>query len=149
VIIAVHALLYSRAAEAARRFFRETLKLSFVDAGGGWPIFALPPTELAVHPTEDAHAPELYLVCDDVEKTVDEFRAQGVEIMRPITDQGWGRVTSIRIPGEIELGLYEPRHKLAVSLARPRGKRSTGATRKPARKATRKTVRKGAKKRRR
>jgi predicted enzyme related to lactoylglutathione lyase len=116
MIIAVHALLYSKQADIARTFFRDTLKLKFVDAGGGWPIFALPPTELAVHPTADAHSPELYLVCDDVEKTVDEFRSKGVEILRPISDQGWGRVTSIRIPGNVELGLYEPRHTLAVTL---------------------------------
>jgi len=141
VIIAVHALLYSRNADAARRFFRETLRLKFVDAGGGWPIFALPPTELAVHPTEDAHSPELYLVCDDVEKAVDELRAQGVEILHPISDQGWGRVTSIRIPGEIELGLYEPRHKLAVSVS-SRGARQSPRKRKPARAAARKVGKK-------
>ena len=147
MIIAVHALLYSENAPAARRFFQDTLKLTFVDAGGGWPIFALPPTELAVHPIEGAHMPELYLVCDDVEKTVDELRANGVEILRPISDQGWGRVTFIRIPGDIELGLYEPRHKLAVSVSRPSDKRSTSMKRKPMR-AARKTTRKGAKKKR-
>jgi hypothetical protein len=53
-----------------------------VDVGGGWPIFALPPTELAVHPIEDGHAPELYLVCEDVEKTVAELRTKGVEVLR-------------------------------------------------------------------
>jgi predicted enzyme related to lactoylglutathione lyase len=149
MIIAVHALLYSEDASAVRRFFQDTLKLKFVDAGGGWPIFALPPTELAVHPTEGAHAPELYLVCADVEKTIDELRANGVEILRPISDQGWGRVTFIRIPGNIELGLYEPRHTLAVSLSRPSDKRSPRAKRKPTRAAARKTTRKGMKKKRR
>jgi len=129
VIIAVHALLYSRDADAARKFFQDTLKLEFVDAGGGWPIFALPPTEIAVHPTETAHDPELYLVCDDVEKTVVELRAKGVEILKPVSDQGWGLVTSIRIPGDIELGLYEPRHMLAAKV--PKRAR-------PARRATRK-----------
>lgn len=116
MIIAVHALLYSRQAEAARTFLRDTLKLKFVDAGGGWPIFALPPTEIAVHPTDDAHPPELYLMCDDIEQTVAELRAKGVEILRPISNQGWGRVTAIRIADDVELGLYEPRHPLAVSV---------------------------------
>jgi len=129
VIIAVHALLYSRDADAARKFFQDTLKLEFVDAGGGWPIFALPPTEIAVHPTETAHDPELYLVCDDVEKTVAELRAKDVEILKPVSDQGWGLVTSIRIPGDIELGLYEPRHMLAAKVRK---------SARPARRATRK-----------
>lgn len=134
MIIAVHALVYSRNADAARAFFRDTLKLKFVDAGGGWPIFALPPAEIAVHPTDDGHAPELYLMCDDVNKTVAELRDRGVEILKPISDQGYGLVTSIRIPGDIELGLYEPRHKLAVSMkkagrSRPRSKPKAKATR--------------------
>ena len=123
MIIAVHALLYTRQAEIARTFFRDTLKLKSVDAGGGWPIFALPPTELAVHPSDGEQAPELYLVCDDVDRTVEELRAKGVEILRPISDQGWGRVTSIRIPGNVELGLYEPRHKLAVRPLRAAAKK--------------------------
>jgi predicted enzyme related to lactoylglutathione lyase len=123
MIIAVHALVYSKNADAARAFFRDTLELKFVDAGGGWPIFALPPAEIAVHPTDNAHGPELYLMCDDVEKTVAELSAKGVEILKPVTDQGYGLVTSIRIPGDIELGLYEPRHKLAVSVKKAGGSR--------------------------
>jgi catechol 2,3-dioxygenase-like lactoylglutathione lyase family enzyme len=138
MIIAVHALMYSKNADAARAFFRDTLKLKFVDAGGGWPIFALPPTEIAVHPTENEHAPELYLMCDDVQKTVAELRAKGVEILKPVEDQGYGLVTSIRIPGNIEFGLYEPRHKLAVSVkkaaaSRPRSKSKTKSKAKRAR----------------
>ena len=125
MIIAVHALLYSRNADAARAFFQDTLELPSVDAGGGWPIFALPPSEIAVHPTESEHEPELYLVCDNVEKTVAELRVKGVEILKPVSDQGWGLVTSIRIPGNIELGLYEPRHKLAANVrTRTPGKRA-------------------------
>ena len=125
MITAVHALVYSKDADAGRRFFRDVLKLKSVDAGDGWLIFALPPTEIAVHPTDDAEAPvaTLHFMCDDIEKTVAELRAKGVEILKPVQDQGYGLVTSIRIPGNIEFGLYEPRHKMAVSVKKAGGSR--------------------------
>jgi hypothetical protein len=53
-IIGMHAIMYSRQAEAVREFLRETLGWSSVDAGRGWLIFAAPPTEMAVHPTDGA-----------------------------------------------------------------------------------------------
>jgi predicted enzyme related to lactoylglutathione lyase len=140
MITAVHALVYSRNADAGRAFFRDVLKLKSVDAGDGWLIFALPPAEIAVHPTQGTEAPdaELYFMCDDIEKTVAELRAKGVETLKPISDQGYGLVTSIRIPGNIELGLYEPRHKMAVSVktpaaSRPRSKSKTKSKAKRAR----------------
>ena len=114
MIIAMHALVYSRDADSARAFLRDALKLNSVDAGGGWPIFAAPPTELAVHPIEHGHAPELYLICDEINSTIAELEAQGAKATHPVSDQGWGLVTTLRIPGDIEIGLYEPRHKLAV-----------------------------------
>ncbi|HYX87460.1 MAG TPA: VOC family protein [Gaiellales bacterium] len=77
-------------------------------------IFALPPAELAAHPTEGAPHHELYLMCDDVEATVAELEAKGVELTGPVTDQGFGRLTSIRLPGGGELGLYEPRHPTPI-----------------------------------
>lgn len=123
MITAVHALLYSREAEAARACFRDTLKLACVDAGDGWLIFALPPSELAVHPTHTPVGPELYFMCDNVERTVAELEPRGVKMLRPITDQGWGLVTTIRIPGGLEMGLYEPKHKTAVAMPKPRRSR--------------------------
>src|SRR5215208_5417936 len=117
MITGIHSLLYSKDPDATRSFFRDVLGLGSVDAGRGWLIFALPPGELGIHPVEDGQAPELYLMCDDVERTVTELRAKGVSTARPISDQGWGRVTAINVPGGIELGLYEPRHPTALSLA--------------------------------
>ena len=118
MITAMHAMLYSRDADATRAFFRDVLGFRSVDAGGGWLIFALPPAELGIHPDEGdgstPDGPELYLMCDDVDRTVTELRAKGVEIARPVSDQGWGRVTALNAPGGIELGLYEPRHPTAV-----------------------------------
>jgi hypothetical protein len=56
-------------------------------------------------------------MCDNVESTIDELRQKGVEIAWPVSDQGWGRVTAIRLPGGGELGLYEPRHATALAMA--------------------------------
>lgn len=73
-LIGMHALMYSRKAEATRRFFRDVLGFPSVDAGSGWLIFAMPPTELAIHPAEGEEYHELYLMCDDIDATVAELR---------------------------------------------------------------------------
>jgi hypothetical protein len=51
-----------------------------------------------------------YLMCDDTHATVDELKRKGVEFSRPISDEGFGLLTAIKLPGGGELGLYEPRH---------------------------------------
>ena len=107
---AVHVTVFSRDAEATRAFFRDVLKLDSVDAGGGWLIFALPPAELGVHPTDEPPKHELYLMCDDIDATVAELQAKGVELSRPVSDEGFGRVAYLDVPGIGDLGLYEPRH---------------------------------------
>jgi predicted enzyme related to lactoylglutathione lyase len=112
-ITGVHAILFAEDAEATRTFLRDTLELRSVDAGGGWLIFALPPAELAAHPSSDAGT-SLYLMCDDLETTMTELTAKGVEFTRPVSDEGWGRLTALRVPGGGELGLYEPRHPTAI-----------------------------------
>jgi len=113
MITGAHAVMFSGDADALRAFLRDTLGLDHVDAGGGWLIFALPPAELAVHPADGDHRHELYLMCDDIEATVAELRAKGVEFTREIQDAGWGRITAMRVPGGGELALYEPRHPTA------------------------------------
>jgi catechol 2,3-dioxygenase-like lactoylglutathione lyase family enzyme len=113
MINGVHAVLFSKDAEADRSFLRDTLGFSPVDAGGGWLIFALPPAELAAHPTDGDSLYELYLMCDDIEATVDELTGKGVELTGPVTDEGWGLLTAIALPGGGQLGLYEPRHPTA------------------------------------
>jgi catechol 2,3-dioxygenase-like lactoylglutathione lyase family enzyme len=114
VITGVHALVFSKDAEAVRGFFRDVLGLSSVDAGGGWLIFALPPAELAAHPAEESGAHELYLMCDDIAATVRELEGKGVQFAGPVSDQGFGLMTRIKLPGGGELGLYEPRHPTAI-----------------------------------
>jgi len=115
MITGIHALVYTKAADRVRAFFRDTLRLSSVDAGDGWLIFALPPAELAVHPSDEDGYHELYLMCDDVHATVEELKRKGVKFSRAITDRGWGLVTSIKMPGGEELGLYEPKHPSPLS----------------------------------
>jgi catechol 2,3-dioxygenase-like lactoylglutathione lyase family enzyme len=110
VITGLHAIIFTKDADALRGFFRDVLGFPSVDAGGGWLIFALPPAELAAHPTDGAGHHELYLMCDDVQATVEELASMGVELSGPVSDQGFGLMTSIKLPGGGELGLYEPRH---------------------------------------
>jgi catechol 2,3-dioxygenase-like lactoylglutathione lyase family enzyme len=105
-----HVILFSRDPEADRSFFADLLGLPHVDAGGGWLIFALPPAEAAIHPTEGAPSHELYFMCDDIEATTEELRAKGVEFASAISEERWGRVTRFRLPGGGEVGMYEPRH---------------------------------------
>lgn len=115
MISGVHAVIFSKDAEGLRAFLRDVLELSSIDAGGGWLIFALPPAELAAHPTDDDGHHELYLMCDDLEATVDDLTGRGVEFTRPITDEGFGFMTAMKLPGGGELGLYEPRHPTPLS----------------------------------
>jgi hypothetical protein len=113
VISGAHAILYSSDAEADRAFLADVLELTHVDAGGGWLIFRLPPAEVAVHPADTSGAVELYLVCDDVEATVADLTGRGVQFESPVSDQGWGLLTTIRLPGGGRLGLYQARHPTA------------------------------------
>jgi catechol 2,3-dioxygenase-like lactoylglutathione lyase family enzyme len=113
VFTGAHAILYSRDADADRAFLRDTLGLDHVDAGGGWLIFALPPAEVAVHPTDGEPLHELYLICPDVDATIAELQAKGVEITKPVSEERWGRLAALRLPSGAELGFYEPRHPLA------------------------------------
>jgi hypothetical protein len=49
-------------------------------------------------------------MCDDVHATVEELTSRGAEFAQPISDERFGLVTAIRLPGGGALGLYEPRH---------------------------------------
>jgi catechol 2,3-dioxygenase-like lactoylglutathione lyase family enzyme len=110
VITGIHAVVFSPHAEKVRDFFAGTLSMPAVEAGAGWPIFALPPAELAVHPADGDSHHELYLMCDDIHATLAELRGKGAEIARDVSDQGWGLLAAIRLPDGSELPIYQPRH---------------------------------------
>jgi hypothetical protein len=113
-----HAIFCCKDADKVRGFFKDALRLGSVDAGHGWLIFALPPAEFAVHPTEGTSHYQLYLMCDDIQAAAKDLQAKGVEFAHPVKEERWGRVTAIKLPGGGEMGLYEPRHPTALKLNR-------------------------------
>jgi catechol 2,3-dioxygenase-like lactoylglutathione lyase family enzyme len=112
VITGAHVVIYTTDAEADRALFRDVLGLKSVDAGDGWLIFAIPPTEAAFHPAEANGKHEFYFMCDDIHATVADLAASGVSCGE-IADQGWGILTTMQLPGGGKIGLYQPRHPLA------------------------------------
>ena len=116
MINGAHIIIYSTDAEADRNFIRDVLGFPGVDAGAGWLIFKLPPAEIAVHPTDGPVKHEFYLMCDDIEKTLADVTARGVEISSPVSDQGWGLLALIKLPSGSDLSLYQPRHPTAYDL---------------------------------
>jgi catechol 2,3-dioxygenase-like lactoylglutathione lyase family enzyme len=83
MISGAHALIYSTDADATRVFLRDVLGFDWVDAGKGWLIFALPPAGVGVHPTDDQRHHRLHLMCDDLDATMTELSAKGVEFVHP------------------------------------------------------------------
>jgi predicted enzyme related to lactoylglutathione lyase len=114
MINGVHLMLYSHDAAADRAFLRDELGWPHVEAGEGWLIFKLPPAEIGVHPGESGQ--EFYLMCDDLEATVVDLMSRGVEVVHPASRRDWGMVTTIRLPGGSEIGLYQPFHQAAHDL---------------------------------
>jgi catechol 2,3-dioxygenase-like lactoylglutathione lyase family enzyme len=116
VIMGSHVIVFSTDPEADRAFFTDVLGYPRVDAGGGWLIFRLPPAELAVHPSDSPTRHELYFMCDDLETTMQDLRAKGVEFTEEISEERWGRLSRVRLPGGGDVGIYEPRHPVAIDL---------------------------------
>ncbi len=112
MIFGAHVILYSKDAEADRRFLAEVFDLESVDAGHGWLIFGLPPAEVAVHPAEVPGA-EMYLMCDDLEAEIGSLVARGVACS-PVEEARWGSITKFALPGGGQIGLYQPKHPLAI-----------------------------------
>ena len=113
MIFGAHVIVYSNDADADRAFFRDVLGYPSVDAGHGWLIFALPPAEVAVHPTEGNGGHELYFICDDLQAQIAELAEKNVECS-DVEEARWGSVTKVKLPGGGEVGLYQARHPLAL-----------------------------------
>jgi catechol 2,3-dioxygenase-like lactoylglutathione lyase family enzyme len=112
MIFGAYVIVYSNDAAADRAFFRDVLGFSSVDAGGGWLIFALPPAEMAVHPAEGSARQELYFMCDDLKAEIQALSENGIRCSE-VDEARWGSVTSIRLPGGGDVGLYQPKHPTA------------------------------------
>lgn len=104
-----HVVIYSKDAEADRAFLRDVLKFPFVDAHGGWLIFKLPPSEVAVHPSDENDMHEFFLMTDDLDAEMAVLKKVGAACDEPSL-QAWGRLTRLQLPGGGTLGLYQPRH---------------------------------------
>lgn len=112
-ITGTHVLLYTSQPEELRAVLRDVIGWDSVDAHDGWLIFALPPAELGVHPAEKP-AHELSLMCDDLDATVADLRAKGIEFRGEPENQGFGIVITMVLPGDVEVLLYQPRHATAI-----------------------------------
>jgi hypothetical protein len=140
MIIGAHVMLKSRNDVADQAFLTDILKLSSIDAGEGFLIFGLPPTEVAVHVSEQDEAHELYLMCESIEAFVAEMQRLGVPATPPV-NQGWGTLTEVTLPGGGRLSVYEPHH------ARPEvSARGTAVKRKVPKKKAKAPIRKSVKK---
>ena len=113
-ITGVHALIYTSEPEAVRAIFRDVFQWEHVDGGDGWLIFALPPAEIGVHPTEFVVRRDVSLMCDDIRSTMAELQEKGIEFDGEPVDEGWGIGVTMLLPGGAELLLYEPRHETAI-----------------------------------
>jgi hypothetical protein len=119
----MHGLLYTPEPDALRAFIRDKLGLPSADIGEGWLMFDLPEADLGVHPSKRAsHSISFY--CDDIAKTVEELKSRGVEFSSGITDQGWGLLTHIRMPGGAEMELYEPKYAKRTRVERKAARRA-------------------------
>jgi hypothetical protein len=124
-IIGAHMLLYSSEANALRAMLADAFGFKSVDAGGGWLIFALPPSELGVHPAEgptyeSGTRHQVSFMCDDIRATIADLRAKGVQIDGEPEDEGYGITVNMTLPGGTTVMLYEPRHAMAITPAQTR-----------------------------
>jgi catechol 2,3-dioxygenase-like lactoylglutathione lyase family enzyme len=115
MIFGAHVIVYSKDAEADRAFFRDVVGFPAVDAGHGWLIFALPPAEAAFHPAEQNGRHELYLMCDDLKVEITALQAKGVACTE-IREERWGSLTTVTLPGGGLVGLYQPKHPVAIKV---------------------------------
>lgn len=113
MIFGVHLILYSEDAAADRAFLGDVLGWDTVDAGDGWLIFALPPTEAAVHPSDRSDT-ELYLMSTDLAADMRTLESKGIQLS-DVERAGWGSVTRFRLPGGAWIGLYQPTHPSPIA----------------------------------
>ena len=109
MITGAHSIMYSSDAKADVEFFKNVLKFKNVDVGHGWLIFGLPPSEIAVHPSDENGHYEFYLLCDNIQAFIEEMSGKGISCS-PVETQRWGSITRLTLPGGGKLGVHEPKH---------------------------------------
>jgi predicted enzyme related to lactoylglutathione lyase len=124
MITGVHTMFYTSKPDELRAFLRDKLNLSFTDVGEGWLIFDLPEAEMGCHPSDEKEgsppgAHNISFYCNDVQKTVQELKSRGVEFIDEIQDHGYGLVTHFKMPGGVEVQLYQPRYQTKKARTRP------------------------------
>jgi len=131
MIRGVHTMFYSSEPEAFRAFVRDKLGFPATDVGDGWLIFDAPEADLGCHPADpEEGAPSgthnISFYCDDIERTVAELSARGVEFTAPGANHRYGLVTYFKVPGGFTLQLYQPLYsktKAAAADRSPSGKK--------------------------
>jgi len=129
MINGAHAIVYSKNPEADLKFLRDALGLPHVDVGGGWLIFAMPPSEIAIHPSDENDHHELFFMCEDIKAFVAAMKRKKIAC-GAISDQGWGLLTQIVLPGGGKLGVYQPRHARPKYGSKPAAPKKAAAKRK-------------------
>lgn len=109
MIRGLHAMFFTPKAEEVRAFLRDKLGLAYNDTGGGWLIFDMNEAEIGCHPAETSYQ-GISFYCDDIHATVAQMKERGVEFTSDIREQEWGLVTSFRMPGGIDVDLYQPKY---------------------------------------
>lgn len=145
MIRGIHGLFYSSQAQATRKFMRDKLRLPFTDVGGGWLIFDLPEGDVGVHPLEQGAPPtgkhDISFYCDDIKGTMAELAKRGVQFKHDPVDHGYGYVTYFKMPGGVEVQLYEPKYQKrarkpnGVGRAATRSAKRSGAKRSAAKRS--------------
>ncbi len=149
MIRGLHGMFYSSQADELRAFLRDKMRLPFSDVGQGWLIFDVAEADLGVHPVEDpsfSGTHDLSFYCDDIQETVADMRSRGVEFDSEISDQGWGSVIKLTLPGGVKVQIYQPRYQKATR-AKPAARTKKSVTARPAaaKSARRKPAAKGKK----
>jgi len=110
MIKGVHAMFYTPQADEVREFLRDKLQLPFTELHEGWLIFDVSEVEVGCHPSnEKFHQISFY--CDDIVRTVDKLKERGVTFTSGIKEEDWGSFANFRMPGDLEVLLYQPKYK--------------------------------------
>jgi hypothetical protein len=121
MIYGVHFIMYSTDHLADQEALQSIFDSFSVPAMGGRKIVAIPKGEIATHPGEftKKHSNEellgsiLYLMCDDIEETVNSLIEKNINCGN-IEKTDFGLKTSITLPSGGKIGLYQPSHEIAI-----------------------------------